>query len=396
MSVLSAALPAHVTLPPLVRPGEELTADEVQRYSRHLLIPQIGAIGQRRLKNARVLVIGAGGLGSPALLYLAAAGIGTIGIVDDDTIDPSNLQRQVIHRVPDVGRSKAQSARDAIAALNPLVDVQLHPVRLTGTNALDICAGYDLIVDGSDNFATRYLVSDSAAILGIPHVWGAVLQFDGQVSTFWNTQGPSYRDLYPEAPPAGSVPSCGEGGVFGMLCGVVGSLMVAEVIKLVTGVGRSLLGRLLIVDSLASSSREISVTADPDREPVTELIDYEMFCGVTPADSDTSLSVHELATLIAQKNRGEVSFDLIDVRQPGEYDIVRIPGSVLVPLGLIISGADIAAVSAERDIILYCKSGTRSAAALQELRRRGFTRVQQLRGGVLDWVAEVDPALPTY
>lgn len=240
-------------------------------------------MGQRRLKNAKVLVIGAGGLGSPALLYLAAAGVGTLGIIDDDDVDLSNLQRQVIHGVADVGRPKIESARDAIAALNPLVDVRLHNVRLDASNALELFADYDLILDGADNFATRYLVNDAAAILGKPYVWGSIFRFDGQVSVFWEQHGPTYRDLYPEAPPAGSVPSCGEGGVFGMLCAAVGSLMVTEAVKLITGVGRSLLGRVALFDALGGSWREIRVSKDPAAEPITELTDYEAFCGITPA-----------------------------------------------------------------------------------------------------------------
>jgi molybdopterin/thiamine biosynthesis adenylyltransferase/rhodanese-related sulfurtransferase len=398
-------------LPPLVEPGEQLTSQEVQRYSRHLLIPQIGAIGQRRLKNARVLVIGAGGLGSPVLLYLAAAGIGTLGIVDDDTVDLSNLQRQIIHRVQDVARPKLDSARDAIAALNPLVEVRLHPVRLTTVNALELFADYDLIVDGSDNFATRYLVNDAAAIAGKPCVWGSVLRFDGQVSVFWQQHGPTYRDLYPEAPPAGSVPSCGEGGVFGMLCGTVGTVMVAEVVKLVTGVGRTLLGRLAIIDSLDASWREVLIPLDPDREPITGLVDYKAFCGVESVDAGSlpvgdrasttegdpdSITVHDLAASLGARDRGETVFDLIDVREPGEHEIVRIPGSTLIPQGDILSGDAAAALSAERNIILYCKSGARSSSVAAELRRRGFTRVTQLRGGVLAWIEEIDPSLPTY
>ena len=398
-------------LPPLVEPGEHLTSQEIQRYSRHLLIPQIGAIGQRRLKNARVLVIGAGGLGSPVLLYLAAAGVGTLGIVDDDTVDLSNLQRQIIHRVQDVARPKLDSARDAIAALNPLVEVRLHPLRLTAVNALELFADYDLIVDGSDNFATRYLVNDAAAIVGKPNVWGSVLRFDGQVSVFWQHHGPTYRDLYPEAPPAGSVPSCGEGGVFGMLCGTVGAVMVAEVVKLVTGVGRTLLGRLAIIDSLDASWRELRIPLDPDREPITGLVDYDAFCGVESEDADSlpsgdrttdaegvlaSVSVHDLAASLGARDRGETVFDLIDVREPGEHEIVRIPGSTLIPQGDILSGGAAAALSVERNIILYCKSGARSSSVAGELRRRGFTRVTQVRGGVLAWIAEIDPSLPTY
>ena len=398
-------------LPPLVEPGEQLTSQEVQRYSRHLLIPQIGAIGQRRLTNAKVLIIGAGGLGSPVLLYLAAAGVGTLGIIDDDTVDLSNLQRQIIHRVQDVARPKLDSARDAIAALNPLVEVRLHPARLTAVNALELFAEYDLIVDGSDNFATRYLVNDAAAIVGKPCVWGSVLRFDGQVSVFWQQHGPTYRDLYPEAPPAGSVPSCGEGGVFGMLCGTVGAVMVAEVVKLVTGVGRTLLGRLAIIDSLDASWRELRIPLDPDREPITALVDYDAFCGVESADAGSHpvgnrtinaegeldfISVHHLAASLSARDRGETAFDLIDVRERGEHEIVRIPGSTLIPQGAIFSGEALASLSAERNIILYCKTGARSSSVAVELRRRGYTRVTQVRGGALAWIAEIDSSLPTY
>ncbi len=286
-------------LPPLVDPGPELTRTEIERYSRHLIIPEIGVEGQRRLKNARVLVIGAGGLGSPALLYLAAAGVGTIGIVDDDDVDLSNLQRQVIHSVPDVGRSKLESARDSIAALNPLVTVVLHPVRLDSTNALEIFADYDLILDGADNFATRYLVNDAAALQGKPYVWGSILRFDGQVSVFWEEFGPSYRDLYPEPPAAGTVPSCAEGGVFGMLCAAVGSMMVIEAVKLITGVGRTLLGRLLIFDALGSSWREIGISKDPEGSPVTQLLDYADFCGVQGPDSDATTADSSADTISA-------------------------------------------------------------------------------------------------
>ena len=393
-------------LPPLVGPGADLTAAELERYSRHILLPEIGAIGQRRLKNARVLVVGAGGLGSPVLLYLAAAGLGTLGIVDDDIVDLSNLQRQVIHGLEDVGRSKLESAAAAVAGLNPLVTVRLHHTRLDRTNALELFADYDLIVDGSDNFATRYLVNDAAEILAKPCVWGSVSRFDGQVSLFWAEHGPTYRDLYPDAPPAGSAPSCGEGGVFGMLCGAVGAMMVSEAVKLITGAGRTLLGRVLLFDALGPSWRELTVSRDPAGQPVTELVDYERFCGTSPApDADccteagtqrgteASLTVRELAALLAARSRGEQDFDLIDVREPGEHQIVRIPGSLLIPLGRILSGEDL---RRDRDLVLYCKAGTRSADALAELRRRGYSRAKRVVGGMLAWVNEIDPTGPRY
>lgn len=387
-----------IGLAPLVEPGAKLTVAERERYSRHILIPEIGVLGQRRLKKARVLVIGAGGLGSPVLLYLAAAGVGTLGIVDADTVDISNLQRQVIHGVADVGRSKLQSATEAITGLNPLVTIHQHDLWLDSTNALALFAGYDLIVDGSDNFATRYLVSDAATLLGKPCVWGSILRFDGQVSVFWDEHGPTYRDLYPEAPPAGSVPGCAEGGVFGMLCGTIGSTMVAEAVKLITGAGRSLLGRVVLFNALEGSWRELSIARDPAREPVAGLIDYDQFCGTTaaPDQSAHAISVHELAAMLAARTRGERDFDLIDVREPGEYAIVHIPGAVLMPQGDILSAASLPALSLTREIVLHCKSGSRSAVVLADLQRRGYDRVQHVEGGILAWVKEIDATLPTY
>jgi sulfur-carrier protein adenylyltransferase/sulfurtransferase len=388
-----------VSLDPLVEPASGLTPAEVERYSRHLIIPEIGSLGQRRLKNAKVLVIGAGGLGSPALLYLAAAGVGTLGIIDDDAVDLSNLQRQVIHGVADVGRPKIESARDAIAALNPLVDVRLHNVRLDASNALDLFADYDLVLDGADNFATRYLVNDAAAILGKPYVWGSIFRFDGQVSVFWERHGPTYRDLYPEAPPAGSVPSCGEGGVFGMLCAAVGSLMVTEAVKLITGVGRSLLGRVALFDALGGSWREIRVSKDPAAAPVTELTDYEAFCGITPAapsDTEHTVTATQLATMLASRKAGLKDFELVDVRESGEYDIVRIDGAKLIPQGRILAGEAWNELPQDRDIVFHCKAGTRSANVLAAAQKAGYQRVSHLDGGILAWVREVEPHKPVY
>ena len=386
-------------LPPLVEPAADLTTAEIERYSRHLLVPEIGAIGQRRLKNARVLVVGAGGLGSPALLYLAAAGIGTLGIVDDDIVELSNLQRQVIHGVGDIGRSKLASAHDAIAELNPLVRVRLHDTRLDSRNALDLFADYDLILDGSDNFATRYLVNDAAAILGKPSVWGSIYRFDGQVSVFWERHGPTYRDLYPEAPDDGSVSSCAEGGVFGMLCAAIGSVMVTEAVKLITGVGETLLGRVLLFNALASSWREINVSKDPGRKPITGLDDKEPVCGVIPEhdpSADKAVTVHQLSTMLAERSAGLCDFDLIDVREPREYEIVSIPGSRLIPQDQILSGMALTELRKDRDIIVHCKSGRRSAGVLAELAAQGYTRVEYLQGGVLEWVKEMEPTKPLY
>jgi molybdopterin/thiamine biosynthesis adenylyltransferase/rhodanese-related sulfurtransferase len=383
---------------PLVEPAEGLSPEEVERYSRHLIIPEIGTLGQRRLKNAKVLVIGAGGLGSPALLYLAAAGVGTLGIIDDDAVDLSNLQRQVIHGVADVGRPKIESARDAITALNPLVTVRLHNVRLDASNALELFADYDLILDGADNFATRYLVNDAAAILGKPYVWGSIFRFDGQVSVFWEKYGPTYRDLYPEAPPAGSVPSCGEGGVFGMLCAAVGALMVTEAVKLITGVGRSLLGRVALFDALGGSWREIKVSKDPAAEPITELTDYEAFCGITPApaDNEHTVTATQLATMLASRKAGLKDFELVDVRETGEHDIVSIDGSKLIPQGRILAGEAWAELPQDRDIVFHCKAGTRSATVLAAARKAGYQRVSHLDGGILAWVKDVEPDKPVY
>lgn len=398
-SIVAARPAAPAVLPPLVEPAAELTPAEVERYSRHLIIPEIGALGQRRLKNAKVLVIGAGGLGSPALLYLAAAGVGTLGIVDDDVVDLTNLQRQVIHGVKDVGIPKIESARDAIAGLNPLVNVVLHNIRLDSSNALELFAQYDLILDGADNFATRYLVNDAAAILGKPYVWGSIFRFDGQVSVFWAEHGPTYRDLYPEAPPAGSVPSCGEGGVFGMLCAAVGSLMVTEAVKLITGVGRSLLGRVALFDALGGSWREIKVSKDPEAEPITELTDYEAFCGVTPpaaTDQDHTVSAKNLSRMLAERQAGERDFDLVDVRESGEHSIVSIDGSVLIPQGRILSGEAWADLPQDKDIVFHCKAGTRSAAVLEAAQKAGYTRVSHLDGGILAWVRDVEPGKPVY
>ena len=380
------------SLPPLVEPGPPLRAEELERYSRHALMPEIGLTGQRRLRNAKVLVIGAGGLGSPALLYLAAAGVGTLGIVDDDTVELSNLQRQVIHGVQDIGRTKLESARDSIAAINPGVEVVLHPVRLDSTNALQILAGYDVILDGADNFATRYLVNDAAALLGKPYVWGSILRFDGQVSVFWAKHGPNYRDLYPEPPAAGTVPSCAEGGVFGMLCASIGAMMVTEAVKLVTGVGESLLGRLLVFDALGARWRELHIAKDPEASPITELIDYGMFCGLAEdggraAADDALIGIDELAGRLARREAGEEDFVLLDVREPVEFEISRIPGSVLVPLAGIRDGSALEGIPRGVPLVLHCKAGVRSGQALEALRAAGYGDVVHLEGGIDAWLA---------
>lgn len=391
----------HRPLPPLVEPAAELTRDEVARYSRHLIIPDLGVDGQKRLKNARVLVIGAGGLGAPALLYLAAAGVGTIGIVDFDVVDESNLQRQIIHGVSDIGRSKAQSARDSIAEVNPLVQVRLHEVRLEPANAVNLFKQYDLILDGTDNFATRYLVNDAAVLAHKPYVWGSIYRFEGQVSVFWEDapdgRGLNYRDLYPEAPPPGMVPSCAEGGVLGILCASIASVMGTEAIKLITGIGEPLLGRLMVYDALEMSYRTITIRKDPSTPKITELIDYEEFCGVASeeaaeAAADSSITPRELRELLdSGKN-----IALIDVREPVEWDINHIDGAQLIPQSLINSGEGLAKLPQDRMPVLYCKTGVRSAEALAALKKAGFADAVHLQGGIVAWAKQMQPDMVMY
>ncbi|MGI8867952.1 MAG: adenylyltransferase/sulfurtransferase MoeZ [Mycobacteriales bacterium] len=386
-----------MSLPPLVEPAADLSVEEVRRYSRHLIVPDVAMDGQKRLKNAKVLVVGAGGLGSPALLYLAAAGVGTLGILDFDVVDESNLQRQVIHGQSDIGRSKAESARDSIKEINPLVEVVLHQERLDSSNALDIFAPYDLILDGTDNFATRYLVNDACVLLGKPYVWGSIFRFDGQVSVFWEEHGPQYRDLYPVPPPPGMVPSCAEGGVLGVLCASIGSVMVNEAIKLIMGIGDTLLGRLLVFDALEMTWREVPIRKDPATTKVSALIDYDAFCGVVSGEAveaakDATISAAELKDMF---DAGK-DFVLVDVREPAEYEIVKIPGSVLIPKGDILSGQALAQLPQDRPIVLHCKSGVRSAEALAAVKQAGFKDAVHVQGGVLAWINQVDPSLPTY
>jgi len=392
-----------VSLPPLVEPAESLTIDEVRRYSRHLIIPDVAMAGQKRLKNAKVLCVGAGGLGSPALMYLAAAGVGTLGIVEFDVVDESNLQRQIIHGQSDVGRSKAESARDTVREINPLVTVNLHEERLDGSNVMELFAQYDLIVDGTDNFATRYLVNDACVLLGKPYVWGSIYRFDGQASVFWAEHGPCYRCLYPEPPPPGMVPSCAEGGVLGVLCASIGSIQTNEAIKLLAGIGEPLVGSLMVYDALEMEYRKIKVRKDPgcavcgENPTVTELIDYEAFCGVV---SEEGMAAAAGSTITNAELKELLDSDkpvyLVDVREPAEFEIVSIPGATLIPKDGILRGEVLSELPQDKQIVLYCKTGVRSAECLAAVKRAGFSDAVHVQGGVIGWVNQIDPSLPTY
>jgi adenylyltransferase/sulfurtransferase len=379
----------------------ELSADEILRYSRHLILPDVALGGQRRLKAARVLIIGAGGLGSPVALYLAAAGVGTLGLVDFDVVDATNLQRQIIHGTKDVGRGKLESARDRIEDVNPHVQVETFETRLTSSNALEILRDFDVIIDGTDNFPTRYLTNDACVLLGKPNVYGSIFRFEGQASVFATADGPCYRCLFREPPPPGLVPSCAEGGVLGVLPGLVGTIQATEAIKLILGIGESLVGRLLLIDALALRFRTVQLHKDPacpacGTREVRELIDYEEFCGVTPVDEARDgqtlpeVSPHELAERL---RRGD-DIDLIDVREPHEWDIARIPGARLVPLGTLSEA--LPSFDSAREIVVHCKGGTRSAKAVRQLQAAGFKRVSNLAGGITRWSDEVDSGVPKY
>ncbi|QSB05959.1 adenylyltransferase/sulfurtransferase MoeZ [Natronoglycomyces albus] len=392
-----------MSLPPLVEPAAELSVDEVRRYSRHLIIPDVGMDGQKRLKNARVLVVGAGGLGSPALMYLAAAGVGTLGLVDFDIVDDSNLQRQIIHGASDVGKPKVVSAAATISEINPYVNVQIHETALTNDNVFEIFADYDLIIDGTDNFATRYMVNDAAVLLNKPYVWGSIFRFEGQASVFWADQGPCYRCLYPEPPPPGMVPSCAEGGVLGVLCASIGSIQVNEAIKVITGIGEPLVGSLMVYDGLEMEYRKIKVRKDPncalcgDNPTVTELIDYEDFCGTVSEEAadairESTITASELSDWVKEGR----DIDIIDVREPAEWDIVRIPGARLIPKGDIISGAALKDLPTDKQAVFYCKAGIRSAEALAAAKAAGLSNAVHVQGGVVAWIKQVDPSLPIY
>lgn len=380
----------------------DLAPDEYVRYSRHLILPEIGVDGQRALRRARVLLVGAGGLGSPAALYLAAAGVGTLGLVDFDTVDVSNLQRQVIHGTRDVGRHKLDSARDRIADINPGVHVEGFPVRLSADNAREIAEGFDLILDGTDNFGTRYLVNDLCVLLGVPNVYGSVFRFDGQASVFAAADGPCYRCLYRQPPPAGLVPACAEGGVLGVLPGLVGTIQATEAIKLITGAGTPLVGRLLLVDALHWRQRVVRLRRDPacpacGTREIRDLSDAGQLCAAPgPADVDAVFAtVPEIEpTILSSRLSAGDALDIIDVREPHEWAIARIQGARLIPLASLESR--LAELSPDREIVVHCKVGGRSAQAVRRLRAAGFTRVWNLAGGIQRWSREVDPKVPTY
>jgi molybdopterin/thiamine biosynthesis adenylyltransferase/rhodanese-related sulfurtransferase len=403
-------------LPPLVEPSATLSALEIERYARHVLIPEVGMQGQCRLKKARVLVVGAGGLGSPALIYLAAAGVGTIGVVDDDVVELSNLQRQVAHGVADVGRLKSASAAQRLESVNPLVQVVRHDVRIDSANALEIIADYDLVLDGTDNFPTRYLLNDACVLLGKPDIWGSIYRFDGQASIWWARHGPCYRCVFPEPPPPGLVPSCAEGGVLGVLCAAIGSTQAAEAVKLIVGIGDPLVGRLMVHDALRQSWDVLTVHKNPEcavcgQSPtVTELVDYQDFCDVTPSAGAgmpgiavlapaggevPQISALELADLLSGKG-GSPGVMLVDVRGSEERAIAAISGAQAIHLDEFRSGAAVPLIPFDQPVVIFCKAGVRSEEASRILVEAGHPDVRNLQGGVLAWIRDVDPAQPRY
>jgi sulfur-carrier protein adenylyltransferase/sulfurtransferase len=377
-----------------------LSAEERNRYARHLILPGVGLDGQRRLKAAKVLIVGAGGLGSPTALYLTAAGVGTLGLIDNDAVDVTNLQRQVLHGTRDIGRAKLDSARDRLHDLNPHVNVVTHAEWLTSANALQILAQYDIVIDGTDNFATRYLVNDACVLLGKPNVHGAIFRFDGQASVFATEHGPCYRCLYPTPPPVGSVPNCAEGGVFGALPGMIGTIQAIETLKLILGIGESLAGRLLMIDTLTMQTHTVRLDRDPrcpacGTRELTALIDYDEFCGIGAAAPVAATDVVEImpAVLAERLARGD-DFDLIDVREPYEAQIASLPAARLIPLGTLAAAFE--TLDRAREIVVMCRSGKRSADAARQLQAAGFTRVSSLAGGILRWSDDVDAAVPKY
>lgn len=381
----------------------QLTKEEYARYSRHIILPEVGLDGQKRLKAASVLCIGTGGLGSPLLLYLAAAGVGRIGIVDFDVVDSSNLHRQVIHSTSWVGKPKIQSAKDRILEINPNCQVDLYETRITSENALAILEPYDIVVDGTDNFPTRYLVNDACVLLNKPNVYGSIFRFEGQATVFNYEDGPNYRDLYPEPPPPGMVPSCAEGGVLGVLCGIIGTIQATETVKIILGQGTTLSGRLLLYNALEMKFRELKLRPNPERPVIDKLIDYEYFCGITQAREQEAKRQMEMQEMTVQElkqllDSGDKDFVLIDVRNPNEYEIAQIPGAVLVPLPDIEKGTGVEKVKElvnGHKLIAHCKMGGRSAKALGILKDAGIEGIN-VKGGITAWSREIDPSVPEY
>ena len=387
---------------PLIAEPAALTNDEIRRYSRHLIMPNVGVEGQGRLKAAKILLVGTGGLGSPLAMYLAAAGVGTIGLVDYDVVDESNLHRQVIHGQADIGKRKVVSAKETIEDINPFVDVRIHETSLRSDNALDIIGDYDLVIDGTDNFPTRYLVNDACVLLGKPNVYGSIFRFDGQVAVFYAEEGPCYRCMFPEPPPPGMVPSCAEGGVFGVICATIGAAQATEGVKLVTGIGDALIGRMMIYDALEARWQTIKINKDPEcpvcgKNPtVTELIDYEAFCGVPAHDHEAGDATDEAQWQITPREFEQVrdAVRVIDVREPHEYEISRIEGAELIPLGDLPSR--LRDLDSSEDIVLHCKSGGRSMEALHLMRGAGFAKLKNLQGGINAYAQQVDDSIPVY
>ena len=377
--------------------------NEIQRYSRHLIMPEVGMTGQKKLKSASILLIGAGGLGSPLGLYLAAAGIGRLGLVDFDVVDHSNLQRQVLHTTADVGRSKLQSAAEHLQAINPEVELDLYETHISSANAMELMGPYDIVIDGTDNFPTRYLVNDACVLLGKPNVYGSIFRFDGQASVFHPPHGPCYRCLFPEPPPPGMVPSCAEGGVLGILPGTIGIIQATEAVKLILGTGKSLIGRLMIYDALDMTFREMKIRRNPEcplcgeNPTIKELIDYEQFCGIPSQHEDTVLSEPNWEISVADLHaqiQGDPKPFILDVRNPVEYEICKLPESVLIPLSQLPQRTG--ELDPDQEIIVHCKTGQRSAHAVEFLREAGFQKVKNLLGGIEAWAEEIDTDMPTY
>jgi adenylyltransferase/sulfurtransferase len=388
-------------IPALVSNQAELTVAEVKRYSRHILLPQMGLEGQKRIKNASVLVIGAGGLGSPVLMYLAAAGVGTIGICEYDNVDETNLQRQIIHSTKNIGLSKTQSAAQRMKEINPLIKINTHEFMLNSSNALDLFKDYDVIVDGTDNFATRYLINDACVLLNKAYVWGSIYQFDAQVSVFWNKYGPCYRCLHPNPPPLNMVQNCASGGVLGSICASIGSIQVTQTLQLITGIGEVLIGEVLSYAALETNFCKIKINKDPNcvlcgTNEITSLIDYDQFCGPVKPRKAPGIKAVELAKLLNSREQKETDFLLVDIREPGETSIVSIAGSVAIHMDDIFAEQGLSLLPKDKPVIVFCRSGSRSTQVLEYLQQNGYIDSQHLEGGVLAWVEQVESDKASY